>query len=208
MPACCLVESGLLPLTRCVYHPESLCHLHTKDISLDQRDLEYDPQLYQRDRGELDWDQRSMASTSMLMTDADSLYPKSHTQSRMSTGPYPQGYDRYLAAGPGAMAPGVMMNPADSSTDLRRPLLSNPSYYGPQQQMQAPPSRSRTPSGYNYSPSSIPPSLPQMGSDGFREAPLHRPQTSGSGRPVSSYEMSPLGRQSGYGGDYFAGGYR
>ena len=145
------------------------------------------------------------------MTDADSLYPKSHRQSRMSTGPYPQGYDRYLATGPGAMAPGAMMNAADSTTDLHRPLLNNPLYYAPQQ-MQAPPSRSRTPSGYNYSPSSIPPSLPQMGSDGYREAPLHRPQTSGSGRPVSSYEMSPLGRHPapvpGYGGDYFAGGYR
>jgi hypothetical protein len=178
--------------------------------AIDQRDLEYDPQLYQRDRGELDWDRHSMASTSMLMTDADSIYPKSHMQSRMSTGPYPQGYppgyDQYLNSGPA----GVVQNPADSTTDLRRPLLNNQSYYG-QPQMQPPPSRSRTPSGYNYSPSSTAqPPLPRT--DGYREAPLHRPQTS-SGRPVSTYEMSRLSQNVGPGGyaDYFSGpggGYR
>ncbi|KIK61133.1 hypothetical protein GYMLUDRAFT_85115 [Collybiopsis luxurians FD-317 M1] len=37
-----------------------------KIAAIEQRDLEYDPALYRRDRGELDWDTRSMASTAFM----------------------------------------------------------------------------------------------------------------------------------------------
>lgn len=61
--------------------------------------MEYDPQLYQRDRGELDWDQRSVSSATLLNDNGSTaqLNPTgraSPAPSRMT------GYDRYLANGP------------------------------------------------------------------------------------------------------------
>ncbi|KAG8742312.1 hypothetical protein FRC10_001670 [Ceratobasidium sp. 414] len=68
-----------------------------KFASVAQHDLEMDTTLYQRDRGELDWDARSMASTAML-DDAASI-------SQQKAGFYssrPSGYDRYMTHGPSA----------------------------------------------------------------------------------------------------------
>ncbi len=61
---------------------------------IDQSDLEYDPALYQRDRGELDWDQRSIA------TALDSTANFS-AGGRNSPAPSLPGYNRYLNQGPG-----------------------------------------------------------------------------------------------------------
>ncbi|KAI0919073.1 hypothetical protein AcW1_003454 [Taiwanofungus camphoratus] len=67
-----------------------------KIAGIDQRDLEYDPALYQRDRGELDWDQRSMSSTNYLGSD-------NYVGGRASPAPSKfAGYDQYLANGPQA----------------------------------------------------------------------------------------------------------
>ena len=64
-----------------------------------QQDLEYDPALYQRDRGELDWDQRSVSSATLIDNSSTAyLNPAGRAAS-----PAPSklaGYDRYLATGP------------------------------------------------------------------------------------------------------------
>ena len=60
-----------------------------------QRDLAYDPVLYQRDRGD-DWETQSIASSNML-SDTKSLYEGG----RASPAPGKAlNYDRYLAYGP------------------------------------------------------------------------------------------------------------
>ncbi|KAF9071637.1 hypothetical protein BDP27DRAFT_1218654 [Rhodocollybia butyracea] len=88
-----------------------------KIAAIEQRDLEYDPALYRRDRGELDWDARSMASTT-LMSDSMSIAP---TQSQgFTTGPVP-GYENYLASGPGSYE----LARFDSQQE---PLLGNATY--------------------------------------------------------------------------------
>ncbi|KAH7883216.1 hypothetical protein F5I97DRAFT_1980176 [Phlebopus sp. FC_14] len=76
--------------------------------AIEQRDLEYDPALYQRDRGEVDWDARSIASTAIFghnHSDTASLYhQKTHFYAGSISGgrasPAPGAYDRYLASGP------------------------------------------------------------------------------------------------------------
>ncbi|KAF9501406.1 DUF221-domain-containing protein [Pleurotus eryngii] len=66
--------------------------------AVNQRDLEYDPVLYQRDRGELDWDGRSMATTNNLGSDVVTVYSKSPYTPSPETATY--GYDGYLKANP------------------------------------------------------------------------------------------------------------
>ena len=64
-----------------------------------QSDLEYDPALYRRDRGD-DWDTRSIASSNMLQ-ETKSVYGSDPIR---ATSPAPSkllGYDRYMAHGPG-----------------------------------------------------------------------------------------------------------
>jgi hypothetical protein len=123
-----------------------------KIAAIEQRDLEYDPALYRRDRGELDWDARSMASTA-LMSDNMSIAP-SQSQG-FTTGPI-AGYDNYLASGPGTYE----LARFDSQQE---PLLSSGVYeqgYQSQQSLAMPPAMYRNAS-----------------TDGLsREAPLHRPQ--------------------------------
>ncbi|KIK67510.1 hypothetical protein GYMLUDRAFT_37654 [Collybiopsis luxurians FD-317 M1] len=124
-----------------------------KIAAIEQRDLEYDPALYRRDRGELDWDARSMASTAFMGSDAVSIAP-SHAQA------YPPGYDRYLASGPGQYE----LSRMDS---LQEPLLSGTGTPGPYEQPY--------PSQQSLS---LPPAMyGNASTDGLsREAPLHRPQ--------------------------------
>ncbi|KAJ3828835.1 DUF221-domain-containing protein [Lentinula raphanica] len=152
-----------------------------KIAAIEQRDLEYDPALYRRDRGELDWDARSMASTT-LMSDAVSISP-----SQMQPGSSLPGYDRYLATGPGAYE----LSRMDSQQE---PLLSGKLYEGTSYPSQN--SLSMPPAMYR-----------DASSDGLsREAPLHRPQDyfgeypqrshspyidSRSNTPVSQYPPQP-----------------
>ncbi|KAM6502532.1 protein of unknown function DUF221 domain containing protein [Amanita muscaria] len=72
-----------------------------KIAGIDQNDLEYDPVLYRRDRGELDWDQKSMASVNVFgspdkfQSSRASLVGSDNASVRVP------GYDRYLTQGPG-----------------------------------------------------------------------------------------------------------
>ncbi|KAI5117067.1 hypothetical protein M0805_008813 [Coniferiporia weirii] len=73
-----------------------------KIAAVQQNELEYDPVLYQRDRGELDWDQRSVASSNML-SDVTSLHYQNSQFYAAGSGKQmhvPAGYDAYLANGP------------------------------------------------------------------------------------------------------------
>ncbi|KAL0955853.1 hypothetical protein HGRIS_002055 [Hohenbuehelia grisea] len=125
-----------------------------KIAAIDQRDLEYDPALYQRDRGELDSDARSMASFDMLgdggstLTGAKSMYYANTSTSKLA------GYDRYLTQGPqGASASTHDIEMTRLETD-NEPLL-------PAGAVATPPAMYRDASG-------------------FREAPTHRPYGSSS----------------------------
>ena len=60
-----------------------------KIAAINQNELQYDPALYRRDRGELDWDQRSI-STTVMMDNASTL-----------NGGKIAGYDDYMMKGPG-----------------------------------------------------------------------------------------------------------
>lgn len=101
-----------------------------KIASVEQRDLEYDPRLYQRDRGELDWDAKSIVSQAYPSNPGD---PRS---GMMSPPPlpnkYPAGYEEYMAGGPGGGMGGggtpdvIEMSRMDTDA---LPLLSAPLYY-------------------------------------------------------------------------------
>jgi len=65
-----------------------------KFASVAQHDLEMDTTLYQRDRGELDWDARSMTSTAMLDDGASISNQKGAFYAAR-----PPGFDRYMSHG-------------------------------------------------------------------------------------------------------------
>ena len=160
-----------------------------KIAGVDQSDLEYDPVLYQRDRGELDWDQRSIA------TALDSV----NFSGRNSPAPSLPGYGRYLSQGPAR----------DSEIELVRldadqqPLLLPTNLMAGQgagQSSQSLPGYSSphlpyaVPAGAQYPP---PPGIAYQGrvpsNDGLREAPTHRPY---HGRASSGYSFNSSGRDS------------
>jgi hypothetical protein len=134
---------------------------------VEQSDLEYDPALYRRDRGELDWDQRSIA------TALDSGFPAG---GRNSPAPSLPGYGRYLAQGAGL----------DSDIELSRfdpdqqPLLPPTLVAGPGQSTHTLPGYSPQPApgATQYPPA---PGTAYHGritsNDGFREAPTYRPHS-------------------------------
>ncbi|KAL5521409.1 hypothetical protein ACEPAG_9335 [Sanghuangporus baumii] len=134
-----------------------------KIAAVHQNELEYDPALYQRDRGELDWDQRSMASTTML-NDAPTLqHQKSQFYANGGSGKprVPPGYDAYLAHGP---THEIEMSRLDTD---QLPLLADQQGYSSRAQTPTPPDRSNTslPAysfGYfdNGSQASLPPRYP------------------------------------------------
>ncbi|KAH9944775.1 DUF221-domain-containing protein [Amylocystis lapponica] len=159
---------------------------------IEQRDLEYDPTLYRRDRGELDWDERSVASGNILGSDTASMkHPVApyYAGSRPSS-PAPSkiaGYDRYLTQG-------TQQEFEMSRLDVDQlPLLSSqtPAYYN-QNVMMGSPSMTSLPSYADASPPMNPnpqamPPMPRMPTaydsqynltEGYREAPLHRPYPS------------------------------
>jgi hypothetical protein len=154
-----------------------------KIAGVDQSDLEYDPALYRRDRGELDWDQRSIA------TALDSTV---NFSGRNSPAPSLPGYGRYLNQGPGRESEIELVRlDADQQPLLPTALLSGhgggqsshslPGYNSPQPPYAAP-------AGAQYPP---PPGIAYHGQvpsvDGFREAPTHRPY---HGRVSSGYSYN------------------
>ncbi|KAH0829161.1 hypothetical protein J3R83DRAFT_2670 [Lanmaoa asiatica] len=106
---------------------------------IEQRDLEYDPALYRRDRGELDWDARSVASTAIFghnRGDSASVHhQKTHYYAGSIAGggrasPAPSAYDRYATKTPmmhQANLSAVELSRLGSSVD-RLPLLDDPGY--------------------------------------------------------------------------------
>ncbi|KZT53055.1 DUF221-domain-containing protein [Calocera cornea HHB12733] len=105
--------------------------------SVEQNDLEYDPRLYQRDRGEDDWDARSFASTAVMGSPQDTqptfvpLVDGHHILEK----PKMPGYDAYMHHGPGHQAGAsttslassqddAELNRLDYHVDDSRPLLN------------------------------------------------------------------------------------
>jgi hypothetical protein len=140
-----------------------------------KNDLEYDPRQYQRDRGELDWDARSVASTDILGDGHTTLqhaksgfYANSNSSRQQQPGALPMGaYDRYLAGGPqGDFNSHSEIELAHIDT-IEQPLLSprgTPQFHS----MHDPRGASTV---------SLPQSMYAEG--GMREAPVHRPQGTG-----------------------------
>ncbi|KAL1745047.1 hypothetical protein HDZ31DRAFT_37333 [Schizophyllum fasciatum] len=164
--------------------------------AIDQAQLEYDPALYQRDRGEQDWDAKSMTSTAIL--DAPSMYNYNPDSSQASL--HAARYQNYLAQGPSASE--IELAHMDSPHE---PLLN------PRAQFAAAGAH-----GSSLSVNSLgtPPSLYQEpmaahSTAGFREAPLHRNMSYDSFAPQEqAMEYPPRPQQmqypSSYGSDYGA----
>lgn len=140
-----------------------------KIAGVDQSDLEYDVALYQRDRGELDWDQRSIA------TALDPSY-----SGRDSPAPSLPGYGRYLSQGTGRESDIELVRfDADQQPLLPSALLAGhgagpssqslPGYTSPQPPYAAPGATQYPP------PPGIAYHAQYPSNDGFREAPTHRP---------------------------------
>jgi len=179
-----------------------------KIAAIQERELEYDPALYQRDRGELDWDQRSIGSTTML--NEAGVYPNykggTPAPSQFS------GYDAYMQRG-GTPSHEFEMSRFDSRTTAvdQLPLLAEQhgppqgsGYFDPPPHSQygvapsSPGSRYEQMNASNsnlggaprYSPQQrnlqYPPPM-QQGIYGDREAALHRPQ-----HPIYASETSSV----------------
>ncbi|KAH9920930.1 uncharacterized protein B0H18DRAFT_880648 [Fomitopsis serialis] len=150
---------------------------------IEEHDLEYDPSLYRRDRGELDWDQRSMASTTML-NDNNSM-AQLNLAGRGSPAPSKMGgHDRYLASGP---QPEIEMARLDYD---QQPLLhaaQTPGYYQAEAANRSMASFSQHGSPYGTPQMEHPPPMPPMAvsydnrvDQGYRQAPVYRPNPSHS----------------------------
>jgi hypothetical protein len=136
-----------------------------KIASVSQNDLEYDPALYQRDRGELDWDARSMASTTMFDSPSSPRLGQHHYNASNTSLTRLTGYDRYLAGG-AQPSSDIELSKMDHT---QQPLLSPRSndYFQLHQALT---------SQQSFSPS-LPPSIYQdYPLEVTREAPTHRPQ--------------------------------
>lgn len=190
-----------------------MCNIHVM-----QNELEYDPALYQRDRGELDWDQRSISSTTYLGGDGQSPYPgKSGNYIPSPVTPRPLDYDAYLAHGPQPIED-IELSRFDSRVD-QLPLLQRQQNYAMGDFYGEAPGASSASLPVYHSPDSdyqpyrdhdtmaphVPP-LPPMTraptSDGYREAPVHRPYP--PSRQASAWTE---GGRSDYGGNTTGSAY-
>jgi calcium permeable stress-gated cation channel len=148
-----------------------------------QNDLAYDVSMYQRDRGETDWDARSIASTNSLGDGMSTIGPSKsvfYANGRSSPAPPVPGYDRYMARGPGGSGKDEYeLTRFDSTTALphtdEQPLLAHTQQLG----YADPVALASRPTLPSY------PSASRVDLDnGIREAPLHRPYLS---REMSNY---------------------
>ena len=183
-----------------------------------QRDLEYDPALYQRDRGELDWDQRSIGTTNILAGDGSSISPSksvfyagraSPAPSYGRGSPAPSVYDRYMSKGPTHVpnsSSEIELSGINTNAD-QLPLLASQQGY-PDAVPPRPVSRSnqyyqQSPLGGTPAPGSMQqgqyPPVPTM----YGEAPLRQPYRQPSNLSQNSQQApsysAPHSRQpSGY----------
>jgi calcium permeable stress-gated cation channel len=148
-----------------------------------QRDLEYDPVLYQRDRGEMEWDSQSFTSTTVLGdTTTISQSKFGYFADSRSGSPVPSmkgslpGYEKHLTRGSPTE---YEMTRFGSNPDIV-PLMSaqqGPAYAD---HRHAASSASlgvypATPD-YHATPGPQYPGVSRQASPGYREAPIHRPQ--------------------------------
>jgi len=176
---------------------------------IEQRDLEYDPALYRRDRGELDWDARSVASTAIFghnRSDTASIYQQKthHYASSMAGGrasPAPSAFDRYATKTPMNQSnlSAIELSRLSSSVD-HLPLLNDAGYnnsgdmsnqdplgaplprYASPDPMLRPSSRYGSPAP--HSPSRLASAAP----------PQYPPQAGMQYSPVEGYREAPLHR--------------
>ncbi|KAI0313029.1 hypothetical protein OF83DRAFT_1176076, partial [Amylostereum chailletii] len=218
-----MLHASMMPLLAEVYHGK-LNHEQTKMGEYDgqkmdsqvvpgglriaaiaQNELEYDPRMYQRDRGELDWDQRSMATTA-YMSDAGSAYPSkpgmfrgilgSEIELSRFDGPYND--QAPLLPPPGFVGPNQSMSSLPSYHNSPQQAYSSPqnTYTSPQQSYTSPQQTYNSPQQTYNSPqfespqAQYPPPGAGMGmapvyhaqSQGdYRQAPTHRPPPSRQG---------------------------
>ncbi|KAJ7782689.1 hypothetical protein B0H16DRAFT_464722 [Mycena metata] len=148
-----------------------------KIAAIDQRDLEYDPNLYRKNWAD-DWDNQSMASTTVFGDSSVSLHAaKSHyyANDSMATLPRVPGYENYLASGPNTPSIGGHDIELSRMDSMNEPLLSARGNYYNQ-------------TGMSQTSISTPPSLYQEPmTTGSREAPVHRPQQGSHGQPYDSF---------------------
>ncbi|THH05494.1 hypothetical protein EW146_g9887, partial [Bondarzewia mesenterica] len=193
-----MLHASMMPLLSEVYkgkisHGQAKMEEYGGQAIDAQQNLEYDPALYQRDRGELDWDN---ASTNM-MSDTASLYPSKgqfYEGGRASPAPSTRvpGYEQYIARG---LHPSeIELSRLDLPYNDQQPLLpstqsstSLPGYASP----------------YDTPPTQYPPvpAIPAVYQgdvgDSFREAPVHRPYLSRQGSsfaPSESGDVNMAGR--------------
>jgi hypothetical protein len=139
-----------------------------KIAAIDQHDLEYDPALYQRDRGEDNWDTQSISSTNLLSDRGASPAPTAvgirHSQ-----------MDKYLAMGQPSE---YEMSRLGSMEPDKLPLLDprlNASVYD-QRLNASNPSLAPSPLGTPNMSYNQYPQYPDMTRESpYREAPTHRP---------------------------------
>lgn len=139
-----------------------------KIAAIDQQDLEYDPALYQRDRGEDNWDNQSISSTNLLSERGASPAPTAagirHSQ-----------LDKYLAMGQPSE---YEMSRLGSTEPDKLPLLDpnlNASLYD-QRLNASNPSLAPSPLGTPNISHSQYPQYPDMTRETpYRTAPTHRP---------------------------------
>ncbi|KAF8839103.1 DUF221-domain-containing protein [Paxillus ammoniavirescens] len=184
---------------------------------IEQQDLEYDPALYQRDRGELDWDARSMASTAIFghhHRDSSSAHHQKthHFAGSMNGGrasPAPSAFERYAAKGASNSSSAIELSRLGQSVD-HLPLLNDPGYnftgqiqpplpgYSSPGRMTPPPrfaspaplppTRFASPAPLQYSPQS---GMHRSPIEGYREAPLHRPYPPSRESSMTFFNGSP-----------------
>lgn len=86
--------------------------------AIEQSDLEYDPALYRRDRGEIDWDTQSTMSNNLL--DRNSRMETKSAYYSPTVKQIPAGYEQYLQHGP--QHGGYELKRLDTDTNI--PLLA------------------------------------------------------------------------------------
>ena len=141
--------------------------------------------MYQRDRGELDWDQRSATT---LLDNASVIQPSKSQHFASASSNSVAGYDAYLNRGPGLAQRDIELSRMDP---MQEPLLNSSSTAVFQQRQ-----------GFISQPSfdvSSPPSLYHNNSGSvYREAPIHRPQERSYSPGPSAYQSrssSPSSQQ-------------
>ncbi|KEP52413.1 tranport-associated late exocytosis protein [Rhizoctonia solani 123E] len=143
-----------------------------KFASVAEHELEMDTALYQRDRGELDWDTRSIASTAVLDDSPTTYKPK------------PAGYERYIKHGPHySNESDIELTRLDSRDNA--PLLNRP---GMMREMSAPSMQASRSRQVDLGVP-VPPEIYRQDS-AYSQAPLMHRQDSQQAAPMMYHQTS------------------